>query len=187
MFDVSIDAVQHGFGFLPLLGMAGISALGNWFGGRRQSKMHDASIAANDAIDQRRSQDWRHMVAQQQLMNKQHLDRQQAALNALGGAGIAGFEGLPLGAFALGGGVPLMQRAGGGTMISGTPAAGGGGDGGGMDLLTLALMSGAFGGDPGSGNLSSSAVSGMPGYLPRGPSVVSGSPRSRMGGGNLRI
>lgn len=190
MFDVSTEAIQSGFGFLVPLGLGAMSAFGNWLGGRQKSKMHDASIAANEAIDMRRSQDWRHAVAQQMMLNREHLERQRGALNALGGAGIAGLPaGFDLGALASPAG-GIMPRAGGGSMLTATPDIGGGGGDGGifggdsLGLLAMALGNRGAGDSP--GVLPTTPTGAIP-YLPAGPHVTGSNPRSMMGGGNLRV
>ena len=128
-------------GFWLPLAMLGGSIFGNLWGNKSAGRMHDASIAANERIDKRRSEDWREYARLQREGEDRFNTQRMGALRALGGTGLAGLpEGFDLGMLALPGGSALQQRSGGGQMLAATPSAVGGGGGGMMDSLPYLLM-----------------------------------------------
>lgn len=133
-------------GFWLPLAMLGGSIFGNLWGNRSAGKRHEASLAANERIDARRSADWREYARLQREGEDRFNAQRMGALRALGGTGLAGLpEGFDLGMLALPGGSALQQRGGGGgQMVAQTPShlGGGGGGGGMMDLLPMLLMMG---------------------------------------------
>ena len=128
-------------GFWLPLAMLGGSIFGNWWGNRSAGKRHEASIAANERIDQRRSEDWREYARLQREGEDAFNAQKRGALRALGGAGLAGLPaGFDLGALALPGGALQQRAGGGGQMIAQTPSNLGGGGGGMADILPYLMM-----------------------------------------------
>lgn len=173
---------------IPFLGpliMGGLSLLGQGIGQRSASRRHAASLAANEAIDRRRSEDWREYAKQYREHQLEMLERQRGALAALGGMGLAGIPaGADLSALALGGGAaPIAPRMGGGEMIRATPQGPAVDTSGMMDAMALILNDVGQPAGPPPVLPSSSNVAGM---LPVAPSLPATNPRAMMGGGNLR-